>query len=290
MLTQPDRPAGRGRTLQASVVKQRAEQLGLPIAQPSGLKSADAREQLHAWAPDLMVVAAYGLILPPAVLSLPRLGCINVHASLLPRWRGAAPIERAILAGDHQSGICIMQMESGLDTGPVFTSAAVPIGATTTAGELHDILAQLGARLLLGTINELEAGGARAQPQSEHGITYAPKIARADARIDWGGSSMLIDRQVRALNPWPIAETLWHGAQMRIWEAEPLELSAVDAEAQPPRSAAAGTIIGLDSDGLRVLCGSGLLRVRRVQLPGRRVVSAREFANAARPIGSQLGV
>jgi methionyl-tRNA formyltransferase len=290
VLTQPDRPAGRGRALHASAVKQRAQQLGLLIAQPAELKSAGAREGLRAWAPDLMVVAAYGLILPPPVLSLPRLGCINVHASLLPRWRGAAPIERAILAGDHESGISIMQMEAGLDTGPVFTSAPVPIGAATTAGELHDVLAQLGARLLLDTVNALTAGQTRAQPQSEHGVTYAPKITRADARIDWGGSAALIDLQVRALNPWPVAETLWHGAQLRIWGAEPLESSAGAAEERPPQSDAPGTIVGLDSDGLHVLCGSGLLRVRRVQLPGRRVVSAREFANAARPIGSQLGV
>ncbi len=292
VLTQPDRPAGRGRALRPSAVKEEALRLGLPVAQPSELKSPTALEPVLAWAPDLIVVAAYGLILPRAPLSLARLGCINVHASLLPRWRGAAPIERAILAGDRESGISIMQMEAGLDTGPVFATAVVPIGAASTAAELHDVLAPLGARLLLETLNELEAGRARAQPQSDRGITYAPKITRADARIDWSASAVSIDRQVRALNPWPVAETLWRGAQLRIWEAATVESGSdeTDARGQQPPDGAPGSIVGLYGEGLRVSCGAGALDLRRLQLPGRRAISAREFVNAAHPVGARLGI
>jgi methionyl-tRNA formyltransferase len=286
VLTQPDRPAGRGRAPKSSPVKQRSLELGLPVAQPAELKTPEPRAVLAKWAPDLMVVVAYGLILPRPVLVQPRLGCINVHASLLPRWRGAAPIARAILAGDRETGVSIMQLEAGLDTGPVFATAVVPIGNSTTSAQLHEQLAALGARELLATLDGLQAGTARAVPQADHGVTYASKIERREALIDWGQSSEHIDRQVRAFDPWPIAETLWRGAQLRIWEAT---VVALPEGAQMP-AAVPGTVLGLDPQGLRVACGQGVLTIRRLQLPGRRIVQARDFANAADPIGLRLGV
>lgn len=285
VLTQPDRPAGRGRAPKPSPVKQRALELGLPLAQPAELKTPESRASLVQWAPDLMVVVAYGLILPRPVLAQPRLGCINVHASLLPRWRGAAPIARAILAGDAESGVSIMQMEAGLDTGPVFATATVPIGSSTTSAQLHAQLGALGAEELLVTLDGLEAGTARAVPQTDHGVTYASKIERREALIDWNGSSEYIDRQVRAFDPWPVAETLWRGAQLRIWEAT---VAALPEGSRVP-AAVAGMVLGLDQQGLQVACGQGVLAIRRLQLPGRRIVQARDFANAADPVGSRLG-
>lgn len=286
VLTQPDRPAGRGRACRPSPVKQRAVELGLPLAQPAQLKTPESHAPLLQWAPDLMVVVAYGLILPRAVLGLPRLGCINVHASLLPRWRGAAPIARAILAGDRETGVSIMQMEAGLDTGPVFATATVPIGSRSTSAQLHEQLASLGAAQLLATLEAIEAGTAAARAQREHGVTYAAKIERSEATIDWGFSAEHIDRQVRAFNPWPVAETLWRGAQLRIWEAAAAPLPAA---AKVP-AALAGTVLGLDEQGLHVACGQGVLAIRRLQLPGRRVVAAADFAHAADPVGSRLGL
>jgi methionyl-tRNA formyltransferase len=219
------------------------------------------------------------------VLALPPLGCLNVHASLLPRWRGAAPIARAILAGDLETGVSIMQLEAGLDTGPVFATAAASIGSRTSSAELQEQLARVGARLLLATLDSLEAGNARAVPQPEHGITYAAKIERREALIDWGRSAEHIDRQVRAFNPWPVAEALWRGGQLRVWEAVALPL-ARDAKAP---DAPAGTVLGLGEQGLQIACGEGVLAIQRVQLPGRRIISARDFANAADPVGSRLG-
>jgi methionyl-tRNA formyltransferase len=286
VLTQPDRPAGRGRASKPSAVKQRALELGLPLAQPTELRTPESRAMLLQWAPDLMVVVAYGLILPRAVLAQPRLGCINVHASLLPRWRGAAPIARAILAGDLETGVSIMQMEAGLDTGPVFATATAPIGGSSTSEQLHAQLAVLGAAELLATLDRLEAGSARPVPQAEHGVTYASKIERREALVDWAKSSEHIDRQVRAFNPWPVAETLWRGEQLRIWEATVASL----AEGARMSAAVAGTVLALDPQGLQVACGQGVLAIRRLQLPGRRIVQARDFANAADPIGSRLGV
>ena len=286
VLTQPDRPAGRGRAPRPSPIKQRSLELGLPVAQPAELKTPESRAVLGQWAPDLMVVVAYGLILPQPVLAQPRLGCINVHASLLPRWRGAAPIARAILAGDHQTGVSIMQLDAGLDTGPVFATAVVPIGSSTTSAQLHEQLGALGARELLATLDGLQAGTARAVPQTNHGVTYAPKIERREALIDWGQSSAHIDRQVRAFDPWPVAETLWRGAQLRIWEAA---MVALPPGAEIP-AALPGTVLELDPQGLRVACGQGALSIRRLQLPGRRIVQARDFANAADPVGSRLGI
>lgn len=282
VLTQPDRPAGRGRSLAASPVKLEALSRGWPVAQPASLKSAADRAAFAAWQPDLLVVVAYGLILPQAVLDLPRLGCINVHASLLPRWRGAAPIQRAILAGDTESGVAIMRMEAGLDTGPVFATRTVAIGSRMTAGELHDALADEGAAALLAVLEDLGAGTARATPQPATGVTYAAKIDKSEARIDWGMSAPEIDRQVRAFNPWPIAETRFGGEQLRVLQARP---AAATGGARP----APGTVLGVDSAGVAVACGEGVLTLEIVQRPGRRPVSAFDFALAASLEGVVLG-
>jgi methionyl-tRNA formyltransferase len=281
VLTQPDRPAGRGRALQASPVKRLARELGLPVAQPGHLKSPAEQAELRAWAPELLVVVAYGLILPPAVLELPRLGCLNIHASLLPRWRGAAPIQRAILAGDTESGVTLMRMEAGLDTGPMLAQRALPIGARTTGGELHDALAALGAAMLAPLIADLAAGRCVARPQPADGVSYAAKLAKSEARIDWTDSAVAIDRQVRAFNPWPVAETRLDDEQLRIWRALPLPSAPLDT---PP-----GTVLGLSEDRLRVSTGSGVLAIEALQSAGRRVVSAHDFANARALAGRRLG-
>ena len=282
VLTQPDRPAGRGRSLAASPVKLEALSRGWPVAQPASLKSAADRAPLAAWQPDLLVVVAYGLILPQAVLDLPRLGCINVHASLLPRWRGAAPIQRAILAGDAESGVAIMRMEAGLDTGPVYAMRKVAIGPRMTAGELHDRLADEGAATLLDVLAGLEAGTARATPQPATGVTRAAKIDKSEARIDWRKSAAEIDRQVRAFNPWPIAETRFKGEQLRVLRARP-------AEAAGAASAAPGSVLGVEAGGVAVACGEGVLTLETVQRPGRRPVSAFDFALAASLEGVVFG-
>ncbi|HNR21966.1 MAG TPA: methionyl-tRNA formyltransferase [Steroidobacteraceae bacterium] len=283
VLTQPDRPAGRGRALTASPVKLEAEARGWPLAQPVTLKSEEDRAVLRAWQPDVLVVVAYGLILPQAALDIPRLGCINVHASLLPRWRGAAPIQRAILAGDADSGVSIMRMEAGLDTGPVYAMRRVPIGPRMTGGELHDALAAEGAVALIEVLDAIEAGTARAVPQSAAGVTYAAKIDKAEARIDWARSAIEIDRQVRAFNPWPIAETRYAGEQLRILRAQP------DAAAGAGRAAAPGTVLGAGAQGIRVACGSGVLAIESVQRPGRKPVRAADFAHATPLEGVVLG-
>jgi len=293
VLTQPDRPAGRGRALTASPVKLEAEARGWPLAQPVALKSEEDRAVLRAWQPDVLVVVAYGLILPQAALDIPRHGCINVHASLLPRWRGAAPIQRAILAGDADSGVSIMRMEAGLDTGPVYAMRRVPIGARMTGGELHDALAAEGADALLAVLEAIEAGTARAVPQPAAGVTYAAKIDKAEARIDWGRGASEIDRQVRAFNPWPIAETRCAGEPLRILRAQP-EAGMGAARDDAGRAAAGGdappgTVLGTGAQGIRVACGSGVLVIESVQRPGRRPVPAADFAHAVSLEGVVLG-
>jgi methionyl-tRNA formyltransferase len=287
VLTQPDRPAGRGRALKAVPVKQLAQQLGLPLSQPAQLQSADARAALDSWAPDALVVVAYGLILPAAVLALPPLGCFNIHASLLPRWRGAAPIQRALLAGDPQTGVTIMQIEAGLDTGPILAQLNVPIDPETNSQQLHDRLAQLGAELMLLTLGQAESGQLHARPQENQGVTYAAKLDKAEARIDWWRSAIEIDRQVRAFNPWPVAETEWKGQQLRVWQARAADdvrvAGAHDDFAQP------GNIIGLEGEQLLVQCGRGRLALIKLQLAGRRIVTAREFAGTQSVAGSRFG-
>ena len=272
--TQPDRPAGRGQALAQSPVKRRALELGLPVLQPPTLRAPDAAPTLAAFAPDVMVVAAYGLLLPQAVLDVPRHGCVNIHASLLPRWRGAAPIQRAILAGDAATGVCIMRMEAGLDTGPVYRAEPLAIGARESAGELHDRLAALGARLLVATLDELALGRASATPQPADGVTYAHKLDKREALLDWSRPARELDRAVRAYVPWPVAETRLDGEQLRVHAAEPRDAAGGGAGARP------GTVLAVTADGIDVATGGGVLRLTRVQQAGRRAVSAREFANA----------
>ena len=277
VLTQPDRPAGRGRKLAMSAVKDFALQQGLPIAQPQTLRSAEGRESLVHWQPDVLVVVAYGLILPVEVLSMPRFGCLNIHASLLPRWRGAAPIQRAILAGDEYTGVTLMQMDVGLDTGPMLLQRRVAIGADVDSAALHATLAQVGAEALLETLDGLEAGTLAAQPQPSSGVTYAAKIDKAEARIDWQHDAIDIARRVRAFRPWPIAETTQRGEQVRIHEAVVIG----DAEAGRAAGTVPGTLLGLRADRLVVACGRDCLGIGVLQRAGRRSVTAREFANTA---------
>ena len=275
--TQPDRPAGRGRELRASPIKLLATEHGLPLAQPATLKTGEGRAVLHGWAPDLLVVVAYGLILPSPVLMLPRMGCLNIHGSVLPRWRGAAPIQRALLAGDAETGITIMQLDEGLDTGPVLLERRRAIGLRDTAGDLHDALSELGAAALLEAIDGLLTGALLPRAQSAEGVTYAAKIEKAEARIDWSTSAAQIDRRIRAFNPWPVAETQLAGEALRLLRSGVADLHAHEV--------APGTVLGLADDGLRVACGEGVLAVNELQRAGKRPVSARDFANAVRVAG-----
>ena len=279
VLTQPDRPSGRGRQLVASPVKQAAQAYHLAISQPSGLRTDAERAELTAWRPELLVVVAYGLILPPAVLALPRMGCINLHASLLPRWRGAAPIQRALLCGDEVTGISIMLMEAGLDTGPILLQRRIPITPAATSGTLHAELAELGAAALLEVAGQLQGGSVHASPQSAEGVTYAPKIEKAEALIDWRRAAIQIERQVRAFNPRPVAETRLEGEQVRIFAAQ-AETFAPKATASAASGGAPGTVLAVRSDAILVRCGEGALAIREVQRSGRTRVSAREFAQA----------
>lgn len=270
--TQPDRPAGRGRHPRASPVKQLASTHDVPVLQPGTLRAAAVQAELDALHPDLIVVVAYGLILPPAVLAMPRLGCINVHASLLPRWRGAAPIQRAVLAGDSETGVTLMQMEAGLDSGPVLASRACAIEATDTGGQLHDRLARLGARLLQDNLDAIEQGALTARIQEEAQVTYAAKLDKREALIDWSLPATELGRRVRAFNPWPVAETRYAGRQLRIWEAG--VVTSVAAGQAP------GTVVQDGKQGIDVACGTGVLRLQTLQLPGARPLSAADFINA----------
>jgi methionyl-tRNA formyltransferase len=296
VLTQPDRPKGRGQHLAPSPVKRAAAAAGLPIAQPQTLKTEDGRAPLASWRPDVLVVVAYGLLLPPAALSLPRLGCVNIHASLLPRWRGAAPIQRALLAGDAETGATIMLMDAGLDTGPMLAQRKMPIERHDTGGSLHDRLAIQGADLLIEALADLETGRLQAEPQPSEGVTYAAKLDKSEARIDWRAPAIEIERRVRAFNPWPVAETRYEGEQLRI-----LRATALPGEA----GARPGTVLALgdasqeqrtvnpsvegSNRSLLVQCGEGRLAIHEVQRPGKRAVSARDFANTGALIGCVLG-
>lgn len=281
--TQPDRPAGRGKKLTASAVKQVAEAAGLPVAQPVTLKSQAAQDELRGWQADLMVVVAYGLILPKAVLEAPRFGCINVHASLLPRWRGAAPIQRAIEAGDAQTGITIMQMDEGLDTGAMLSKVQCSIDATDTAQSLHDKLAALGPAALLATLDAVAAGTLQPRAQDDGLATYAHKLDKSEAQIDWAQPAELIARRVRAFNPFPVAFTELAGERVRVLQAHP---SASKSQAAP------GTLLA--GRGITVACGEGTaLELEQLQLPGKKPMTAAEllngFAQKWQP-GIQLGL
>ena len=271
LLTQPDRPAGRGMKALASPVKQLAMQHGLTVLQPVSLKDPQAQIPLRECAADIMVVAAYGLILPQAVLDLPRLGAINIHASLLPRWRGAAPIQRAILAGDTETGISIMRMDAGLDTGPVLMQRAVPITDEETAQSLHDKLAALGATLIVEALSVMTRTGLAEQPQPVQGVTYAGKLDKAEARIDWTLPAQQVDRAIRAFSPFPGAHSTLKGAELKLWKATPSAVPADWAAALP------GTVLAADAAGIRVACGDGMLTIRELQRPGARRLAAAEF-------------
>jgi methionyl-tRNA formyltransferase len=284
VLTQPDRPKGRGRHIAASPVKEAAVAHGIPVSQPLTLKEEAGRAELASWRPDVLVVVAYGLILPRVALELPRLGCLNIHASLLPRWRGAAPIQRAILAGDTSSGVTIMQMDVGLDTGPMLLTKEVPIEPAATGGSLHDRLAQLGADLIVQAVDSISGGTVRPIPQPTEGVTYAAKLDKAEALMDWSRSSLEIERQVRAFNPWPVAETRLDGEQLRVFAA--VAMNSVGSASNQ------GKIIAITDESLLVQCGSGQLALRQVQRAGRRVVSAAEFARGGagdQLLGKRLG-
>jgi methionyl-tRNA formyltransferase len=280
VFTQPDRPAGRGQSLNPSPVKRRALELGLQVHQPVTLKSAESRQLLAGLNLDLLVVVAYGLILPQAILDTPRLGCINIHASLLPRWRGAAPIQRALLAGDESTGVTLMRMEAGLDTGPMLASRSTPISALDTGKSLHDRLAELGAGLMVDTLPAIESGAIAAQAQPDEGVTYAQKISKAEGLIDWSEPAQAIWRKVRAFNPWPVAESRLNGQQVRIWEAE---LPACGAPAAQP-----GSVVAAGSRGIDVACGGGVLRVTRLQLAGRKPLKAADFLAGQRLDGARF--
>jgi methionyl-tRNA formyltransferase len=274
--TQPDRPAGRGRGLMPSPVKRDAIARGIPVFQPETLKTPEAQQQLRDLQPDLMVVVAYGLILPKAVLEIPAHGCWNVHASLLPRWRGAAPIQRAIEAGDAETGVCLMQMEAGLDTGPVLLSQRTPIAETDTGGLLHDRLAALGAQVLSDGLGLLRAGlKPVAQPQPAEGVTYAHKLDKAEARLDWQQDAAALARKVRAFNPWPVAEATLAGERVRIHGAVALD----DNRGKVP-----GTVLGASRDGIDIACGQGALRLRVVQREGGKAITAADYLNARRDL------
>ena len=263
VLTQPDRPSGRGMALRASLVKERALAAGIDVYQPPTLRDAAAQERVRAVAAEAMVVAAYGLILPQTVLDIPRFGCINIHASLLPRWRGAAPVQRAILAGDDETGVCIMQMEAGLDTGPVLLSGTLPVTDDDTAASLHDKLAALGAGLVVDALAKLPMASC---PQPEAGVTYAAKIEKGEAPLDWRLSAAQLARQVRAFNPFPGALGSYQGTPIKVWSAR-----VGEAAGRP------GSVLSVGKNGIVVACGEGSLCLLELQKAGGKRLPVAQF-------------
>ncbi|MFK7956653.1 MAG: methionyl-tRNA formyltransferase [Lysobacterales bacterium] len=277
--TQPDRPSGRGRKLTASPIKAFAldQCPSADIRQPLSLRGEDAAELLADLKPDLMVVAAYGLILPRSILSVPTMGCWNIHASLLPRWRGAAPIARAVLAGDSQTGVCIMQMAAGLDTGDVLSRAATPIDLNDTAGDVHDRLATMGAELLMQTLESRHT--LRPQPQNDAEATYASKLEKNEANLDFSNSAVEIERRIRAFNPWPVARFKFNGQWLRVWAGE-----AIDGVTDTP-----GTVVASGAEGIDLATGEGVLRITKIQRPGGKALPVAAFLNAVEmPVGARL--
>lgn len=278
--TQPDRPAGRGRKLTASPVKELAIAQSIPVYQPKNFREESDLAQLEAHGADLMVVVAYGLLLPQRVLDAPRLGCINIHASLLPRWRGAAPIQRSIFAGDEETGITIMQMEAGLDTGPMLLKMSCPIGADDTGGSLHDRLSPLGAEALMEALPGIADGSLKPEVQNDELATYASKLDKSEATIDWSRSAVELSRQVRAFNPWPVAQSVLNDKVLRIWDAVHLE----GGEGETP-----GRVLSCSREGIDVATGDGVLRITKLQMPGKRAMVASDFLNAHKLDGVTLG-
>lgn len=278
--TQPDRPQGRGRKVQPSPVKVIAEEAGVKVLQPASFRDPGAIDELRSLAPDLMVVVAYGLILPADVIHIPRLGCINIHASLLPRWRGAAPIQRAILEGDLETGVTIMYIEEQLDAGPMILTRSTPIEPGESSGHLHDRLALIGKDALLEAITRIDRGQSDSVPQEPGLANYAPKISKEEARIDFHKDARTLDLQIRAFNPWPVAETVLNGQTLRIWRAEPLD---------KPSEYAPGTLFQQDL-GLFIATGSGCLRILELQLPGGKRISDRDFLNTSPSLPVPLGL
>ena len=277
--TQPDRPSGRGRKLLPGPVKSQALEAGIPVYQPVSLKNPEEVARLQALEPDLMVVVAYGLLLPEAVLNIPRLGCVNIHASILPRWRGAAPIQRAIQAGDAESGVSIMRMDIGLDTGAVYLTKRCVLAADETGGSLHDKLSVLGAEALMEALPGIADGSLQPKEQNNEEATYAAKLEKKEAQIDWHRPAQEIERQVRAFNPWPVAFTPYENANLRIWNAY-----AIDGVTAEP-----GTVMSASREGVDISTAQGLLRVTRLQMPGKRAMDAADFINSQNIQGVVLG-
>ena len=282
--TQPDRPAGRGRKIHYGPVKQLAIEHQIPVEQPESLKHETIQQTLRAYQPDVIVVAAYGLILPPNVLNIPSHGCLNIHASLLPRWRGAAPIQRAIQAGDKETGNTIMQMAAGLDTGDMLIQSTCPIFSQDTGQSIHDKLAAQGAKDILTALEQLATDSLQHEPQDESKATYAHKLSKADARIDWSQPAIVIDRMVRAFTPWPVAYTEYHGKPMKIHQTK------VSSEPHKPTPAATpGKILHESQQGIKVLTGEGILILQRLQMPGKKAMSVADFLNGHSLSGVTLG-
>lgn len=277
VLSQPDKPAGRGRKLTPAPVTAAARAAGLRVLQPQSLRESLVQAQLKALTADLFVVVAYGQLLPAEVLAIPRVGCVNLHASLLPRWRGAAPIQTALLHGDQTTGVCLMQMDAGLDTGPVYSRVSCAIAPDETGATLHDRLAALGAELLARDLNRVLNGTLTPTPQAADGATYAPRIAKADGQIEWQRSAAAIDAQIRAFNPWPVAATTYNKAPLRCWRSR-VSGPATSAAGPPP-----GTVLDASPAGIRVQTGDGELLLLEVQQAGRKRVAAAQFANALAP-------
>ena len=276
VLTQPDRPAGRGMQLAASPVKQLALQHGLAVLQPATLKTEQVQRSIAALDADVMVVAAYGLILPQAVLQLPRQGCLNIHASLLPRWRGAAPIQRAILAGDNETGITIMQMDEGLDTGDMLLHHACPIAANDTAQTLHDKLAEIGASSILEALRLLQENRLTPIKQDNDAACYAAKLLKSEAQIDWRQDARQIERAVRAYNPFPVCHANLNGVAIKVWQAE----LCLDKRGEPDKCCNPGKVIAVDKSGITVACGKDALRLEALQRPGGKAQPAAQFLQA----------
>jgi methionyl-tRNA formyltransferase len=281
--TQPDRPAGRGRRPAASPVKQRALEAGLPVHQPATLRDEAAQAKLAELAPELLVVAAYGLILPQAVLDIPKLGCVNIHASLLPRWRGAAPVQRALLAGDTRTGISIMRMELGLDTGPVYARDPLDIDPDDTGGTLTERLARLGAESLMAALPGILDRTTTPLPQNDDEATYAHKLRKEESCVDWSQPAEVIARMVRAFDPWPVAQCRLGDEVLRLWRAKPLAGTAPSSRSEP------GRVLATSRTGIDVATGEGVLRIMELQAPGKRRMPAADFLNARSLDGALLG-